>query len=194
MYPPVHICRALKRIHPWIRLGWVGEKNLFGLVQLYYVRDAVKSYRDPWLQQGPLFSSSGRPEYHDWDGVFRKPMHIIDIPIEDVYSGKVVRSVQQWLRPIAARVKDSLDKHQQDTKAYFDSVTEGMTEDILFRSRNANHAPIVAKKFIERTPNQQRMDAGLFDRPIGTTLAAPPGGWDRARAKDEGDASDLGSI
>ena len=194
MEAPAEICRRLKEFHPWLRLGWDGNKRKFGLVQLYHAKDAKASFREFWRHQGPLFSASGRPEYHDYDGLLRKPMYLIDIEPRDVFSGKVVRLAKRWARPIAARMKESQDEQNYDRKKKYDDLRLSMADYVYSEGKRDNHAPIVAKKFVKPSENQVAFREGQFDKPRGHQFAPPPEGWDKAIEKDQGDASDLGDI
>ena len=88
MYAPAHICKALWRIHPWLRFAWAGKPTVgeelnpgsFAVVQLYHIQDAGKpdeeaTYKKFWhvenhldetndlrcgrIDRGPIFNKDG---------------------------------------------------------------------------------------------------------------------------------------
>jgi hypothetical protein len=99
------ICKALYRLHPQLRLAWVGRERTypdelnagsFGLVQLYHSRDvgtpddpvtyrefydvtvrpdAFGGYELGHVDRGPIFSRTGSTR-RDWDYLTRTPMLI----------------------------------------------------------------------------------------------------------------------
>ena len=105
MHPPSWICRALYRVHPQLRLAWLGREKAyedelnpgsFALVQLYHISD-VKEFEDPttfrlpWsadpvegsdgttrtkrVNRGPIFNREGGTRA-DWDSAFRVPIFV----------------------------------------------------------------------------------------------------------------------
>ena len=108
MLAPSWLCKAVYRIHPQLRLAWVGrdrkyedELNAgsFALVQLFHIRDlglddASLQYKTRWdiefvadewgnsegtrIRRGPVFSKNGTCT-PDWDPLFRKPMYIANL-------------------------------------------------------------------------------------------------------------------
>lgn len=96
MYPPSHVCRALYRLDPQIRLAWLGFKpqyaghlnpGTFCIVQLWAkdhygtfekpnipselwnvqpYREQDGSYQSRRIDRGPVFSKNGDPT-PDWD-------------------------------------------------------------------------------------------------------------------------------
>jgi len=105
MHPPSWICRALHRVHPQLRLAWLGREKShehelnpgsFALVQLYHISDVEEfedptTFRLPWtadpvegsdgttrtkrVNRGPIFNKDGGPRA-DWDSAFRVPMFV----------------------------------------------------------------------------------------------------------------------
>jgi hypothetical protein len=108
MHPPAHVCRELYRLHPHLRLAWVGRAPLsegelnpgsFAIVQLYSQRDAgtpdePNSYREFYdaalqlndagiaemsrIDRGPIFNKDGGLR-RDWDPLQRTPMFIANL-------------------------------------------------------------------------------------------------------------------
>ena len=194
-YPPVDICRRLARFHPQLRLGWDGENQTFGLIQLYHRRDAKLTYREFWDNRGPTFSKTGRP-IRDWDFWARKPVYLIDISPGDVCGGEVIGLVKRWARPIASRFHESLVESKKDNLRAIDAMGYDAGNRIFKEGqRDGSGAPILAKKFHEPTVNMvkyRNFDEGEY---IESKLpAAPPGGWQKHIDKDQGDAGVLGDV
>jgi hypothetical protein len=177
-------------------LGWDGEGRTFGLLQLYHRRDADTTYREPWINQGPTFSKSGRPGFRDWDFWSRRPFYIIDIAPRDVQSGKVIGLVKRWARPIAARYHESFIEKERNTLNSIESIGYEVGNRIYREgARSGAGAPILAKKFHEQTANMARHLEHDDDAFIESRLPqAPPGGWEKHKEADQGDAADLGEI
>ena len=105
MHPPSWICRALHRVHPQLRLAWLGREKTsedelnpgsFALAQLYHISDVQEfedptTFRLPWtadpvegldgktrtkrVNRGPIFSRDGGTRA-DWDTAFRVPIFV----------------------------------------------------------------------------------------------------------------------
>jgi len=105
MHPPSWICRALHRVHPKLRLAWLGREKAyedelnpgsFALVQLYHISDVAEfedptTFRLPWtadpvegsdgatrierVNRGPIFNKDGGTRA-DWDSAFRIPIFV----------------------------------------------------------------------------------------------------------------------
>lgn len=194
-YPPQDICRQLAAFHPQLRLGWDSEHHRFGLVQLYNRRAAKTTFRDRWGSRGTLFSKTGRPA-PDWDAWSRVPMYIIDIPPRDVFSGKVLKDVKHWVRPVYARVYKSAMEERREVLRKIDAIGHEAGGEIYRESQARGQTYNIAKKHIDPSNRYKRYKHGsmvedLADRAIPP---APEGGYDKHVAADEGDAGDLGSI
>jgi hypothetical protein len=122
-------------------------------------------------------------------------MHLAEVSPEDVFSGRVLRLVKRWTRPIAARIHESASEASKDIARRTEDLGRKMGEEVWRKGqRDGAGAPIVAKKFITPTVNQMRLRAGELDQSECLLPPAPPGGWDKHLSKDEGDADDLGKV
>lgn len=198
MWAPEWVCKLLGQFHPNLRLAWNGEHEKFSLIQLFHNRDAAVTYREFWDDRGPVFSKKGRPHFRDWDPLSYTPIWVIDVDnTRDVFNGKVLKDVKQWARPIASRIY----KQAKETSRQIESEVEdwaGEAGDRLYRGAQSgkigNHAPIVAKKFVEPTRNQRRYRDGELDFSDCKVPPPPPGGYEKYLEKDQGDPDNLGSI
>lgn len=196
-YAPGWVCRKIADFHPHLRLAWHGEDGCFSLIQLYHNRDASLTYREHWADRGPIFSKSGRPMFQDWDGMIYHPIWVVDVPIQDVFSGKIVKTVKRWATPIASRVYKASKEASKNVESYVEDLSEAMGDEMYYekqRGRMGNHAPIVAKKFIEPNRNELRYRAGELDFSDCRVPPPPPGGYEKHLEKDQGDPDDLGEI
>ena len=109
MHPPEFMCKALERIHPQLRLGWIGKdhqpgealnQGCFALIQLYHTRDAERTFFTPWGDTGPIFGSK-------YDLLSRTPIYLADIAPEDVFSGAFLAIVRKWMKPMKERYMES---------------------------------------------------------------------------------------
>jgi len=194
MQPPRHICRDLARIHPLLRLGWDGTADKFGLIMVTRSRLAKRTFYEYWRGRGPVFSKTGRPRA-DWDALGQIPMYLIDVDVEDVFSGRICRMAKQWMRPFAARYVESATQAGRD----IESNIEEMGHDAGLRlyhegQKNGAGAPIVAKKFIKPSDNQMNIRNGAFDQSKRFLPDKMPEGWKKQIEMDEGAVDDLGSI
>lgn len=122
-------------------------------------------------------------------------MYLIDIEPEDVFSGRVCRLARQWTRPIAARYVESVKRVGADNESRIEALGHEMGLRVYHEAQKDNSgAPIVAKKFIDRTPNQRNVEAGRFDQTKRFLPDDMPEGWQQQIDADEGDPDDLGSI
>lgn len=194
MHPPRHVCEALARVHPLLRVGWDGAGDTFGLLMVTRSRLAKRTFYEYWRGRGPVFSRSGRPR-PDWDEIGRVPMYLIDVEPKDVFSGRICRMARQWMRPFAATYMERARQAGRDIESHIDDMgyDAGLR---LYREgqRDGAGAPIVAKKFIERTPNQLNAESGRFDQSNRFLPERIPKGWRKQIAMDEGDPDDLGSV
>lgn len=113
MHPPEWICKELERIHPHLRLGWVGyarksgedelNKGVFALIQLYHSRDASRTFYTLWEtveNRGPVFGSR-------YDPLSRTPIYVSELAPEDVFSGACIPMIRRWMRPMKQRYMES---------------------------------------------------------------------------------------
>ena len=194
MQPPAHICEQLARVHPLLRIGWDGAEGSFGLLMITRSRLAKRTFFEYWRGRGPVFSRTGRPRA-DWDEIGRVPMYLIDVEPRDVFSGRICRMARQWMRPFAPQYLEGARQAGRDIESQIDD----MGHDAGLRlygegQRDGTGAPIVARKFIERTPNQLNTESGRFDQTNRFVPDRIPEGWREQIAMDEGDPTDLGSI
>jgi hypothetical protein len=170
-------------------LGWDGEAKRFGLIQLYHRRDSEKTFREPWGRRGPIFSKTGRPS-PDWDHWSRLPIYVIDVSIEDVQSGAVLALVRRWLRPIAARMRETAQERANSFQTKVDEMGDRMGDEIYaLGQRHDSITNNVARKHMEApTENRRRYDNGELDLSESQMrLPEPPGGWDKHMDADQGD-------
>lgn len=194
MYAPVHMCEKLAVYHSGLRLGWDGEENKFGLLMVARKRLAARTYHGLWAGRGPVFSKNGRPR-PDWDEVVKTPMHLAELSPEDVFSGRVLKLVKRWTRPLAARTHESAKAESRRIEGQLEETGHKMGLDLYRKGQSGGYgAPVVAKKFVEPTINQKRMRNGEFDKSNSLMPPPPPGGWEKHLAMDEGDPDDLGSV
>lgn len=102
MEAPAHRCKDLYRLHKWLRLCWVGDKERFGVCQLYHIsdcgdlEDVELNYREYWnwttvvdeldddvvkrvpIYRGPIFNKNGGHK-PDWDTAKRIPVWVMTL-------------------------------------------------------------------------------------------------------------------
>lgn len=216
MEPTKQICRDLSRFHRRLRLGWDGESQAFGLIQLFHKYDAERTMREPW-DHGPIFSRGGRPGYLDYDPLVYFPFYLIrldrtarqpfdgekDAKGEPIFYdpglhgwGYLMKLVKKWARPMAARAYKSAMQKGREIERFVQDMSFDMAER-LYRDgqRGGAGAPIVAKKHATRSINSLRYEAGELDFTERSLPPTPPGGWAKHLAADiEGDPDNLGSV
>lgn len=172
MYPPDHIVREIERIHKQVRLGWVGtpkkdpaEINVgkYYLVQLYHWRDAEKSVRERWGERGPLFGKRYNP-------LMRVPIMIGEVPIEDVFGGKVIQTLRWWMKPIDQRIRESQLKASAQYDAKVSDAAGEQTDWLLWKSNqtDATRPVPVAKKFM--TDEDKKTLDGEYNQSLKSAL------------------------
>jgi hypothetical protein len=167
MRPPTHILDALYRIHPWIRLGWwgFGDKGRFSLLQLYHNQDSYFTVVQPWNNRGPVY---GKP----YDILSRTPMWLADFSISDVVSGKIIKHVEAWLRPMSERVRESEDAAWKDLDFKLSDLAEEAGDHLWHEAHKTGHGSgITARKFVSK--EQQAVLAGDYDRSKGDIVHTP---------------------
>lgn len=146
MEAPSHITEALYRLHPQVRLGWIGEDRLspdeplnkgkFALLQLYHVRDAERTYYgDPWGDRGPVF---GRP----YDRLMRVPIMLHLVSAEDVFSGRIVFDVKRWMMPIRQRVEDAARERGREYQRQLDDLAGEIGSEMYWEAHNGGSATL----------------------------------------------------
>jgi hypothetical protein len=167
MRPPQHILDALHRIHPWARIGWYGEgdKGKFSLLQLYHNRDSYCTIVQRWDNRGPVY---GKP----YDLLARTPMWLADFSIQDVVSGKILKHVEAWLKPMSERVRESEDRAWKDLDFRLNDLAEEGGDYVWHQSRQTGHgSDNTARKFVSK--EQQAILAGDYDRSAGNVVHTP---------------------
>jgi hypothetical protein len=109
--PPAHVLKELQQIHPWVRVGWIGEdkkgpddelnRGSFYLIQLVKRKVAEHEYNEPWDSKGPIY---GEP----YDRLARIPfMAAGPIDVEDMFSGAVTKALRVMMTPVTERMVKS---------------------------------------------------------------------------------------
>jgi hypothetical protein len=194
-YPPARTCQKLHDFSPLLRLAWDGELGKFALVQLFSMRRAAKSYREPWKRRGPIFDKNGKTR-QDFSRLSYVPIYIIDVETEDVFSGEVVRLVKRWSRPIAARVHEAALEKGRALESNFKDMAHEMGSELYKKSQAGGYgAPVVARKHVEESLNYKLHKSGMMPTITeGIMPPAPDGGWEKHIKADKGDHDKLGSI
>jgi hypothetical protein len=164
MHPPSAICKSLYRLHPYLRLAWLGrdkkcEDELnpgnFALVQLYHNRDCGSyaepaTYREFWevtphwteggqliskrIERGPIFNRHGGTT-RDWDPLFRKPIFVqIFENTYDVFSGKIIYEVKYYMNSIVERIMKSAKDKGKRVKAHTQDLSREMSDYLLWEA------------------------------------------------------------
>jgi hypothetical protein len=196
MLPPEHVVTAVSRTHRFARLGWVGsaveeeEKRLnvgtFVLLQLITPRSAARiSTIQPWS----IFGSSLNPIYgQPWRGsidnqplvvkvgekdplpdpYIRDPYALAFIAPEDVFSGRVVRIIEDWSRPMKQRYLIAARNLAKAANEQLSDRAGAAGEYMYWRAqRNPHKGPITAKKHIELTERDKRvLDGGYYTEEV----------------------------
>jgi hypothetical protein len=129
----------------------------------------------------------------DWDNWQRKPIYLIDLTPESVFSGRVLREVKRWARPVAARVHETAQEEADRVDDAADELYKSAWDSLEYRMRSDNAgARNIAKKHIEHS-DRYLLHKSEAQPSIGQSRMppAPPGGWARHIAMDQGDADDL---
>lgn len=159
----------------------VDEQNVghFAVVQLYNVRD-VGTYEDPrtikqfwdvedyvdWddgelkfrrAYRGPLFNKTGGVT-PDWDPLFRIPVIVCAVAptfgftTQDIYDGKFITKLKQWLRPAQERRRASKVAQETEAKAHkerVDNMAGSMLDYLAHLNRkqsNYHRSAVMARK------------------------------------------------
>lgn len=138
MHPPEWICKELERLHPQLRLGWVGQerrrpdedlnKGCFALIQLYHSRDHARTYFTPWHtvdNRGPVYGSR-------FDPLARFPIYLADIEPADVFSGACLPAIKRWMRPMKERYMESAKEKGKQYEAEVQDMAEGAADYMLW--------------------------------------------------------------
>lgn len=141
MHPPSWICKELERIHPQLRLGWVGRdrsgpadelnKGSFALIQLYHQRDASRTFFTPWNATGPVFGT-------DYDRLARVPVYLADIEPQDVFSGACIPLIRRWMRPLKERVVEAQVAKGREYESSNQDLAEAQTDYMLWHASKSD--------------------------------------------------------
>ena len=141
MHAPEWVCEELERLHPYLRLGWLGEerqspeeplnKGKFFLLQLYHARDADLTLHAYWGKAGPIWGSR-------FDPLRRCPIIVMPLETEDVFSGKVLKHVKDMFRPIKERALEVAREAGREFDAEIDDLAEGMADRIMWNRHRAD--------------------------------------------------------
>lgn len=136
MIPPTWICKELERLHPQLRLGWVGKpregdelnQGFFALIQLYHSRDAERTFFTPWHtieNRGTIYGSR-------FDPLMRLPIYLADIEPADVFSGACLPAIKRWMRPMKERHMESAIEKGKAYEAEVQDMSEGAADYMLW--------------------------------------------------------------
>lgn len=153
MHAPEHVCEALHRLHPGLRLAWRGRPrsvasdglNLgsFALVQLYHRRDRERTCEETWTQEmGPIF---GKP----FDTERRIPVWKTDVDVASVFSGSFIEDIERWMTDLRRRIYES---KRAEGRAEDDAIHDLAEQigDHMWHAHQRDGAPrgqVVANKF-----------------------------------------------
>jgi len=138
MQPPQWVVDKIAEVYPKARLGFCGGTH-YALCELWRVREESVIGRD---FDGHLYGA-------DYDKLFFRPRHIIDVAPEHVFSGAVVDHVRTMLTSFKDR---QLAKLQAAGKAEDDELQDMAEEqghELYMQAQRSYHRPqVVAKKFL----------------------------------------------
>lgn len=173
--PPAHLCEALYRADPSLRLAWVGRRShsaedggLFALVRLAKIRD-VGTPEQPLTFQtffaeadypGAIYSRHGVPDKRDWDPLFETPIYHMDVApafgfaTRDVWNGRLYQAFAYRM----VRNKKVVERERYEEVAAEGAQMEGqfndlmgtMSEDLWRESMKTGYtSPVVSKEEIK---------------------------------------------
>lgn len=148
MHPPDHRSKALEKLHPRARLGWVGmerdaddeniNKGQFALLQLYPKRAEV--LYEPWNGRGPVFGSH-------FDPLQWQPCWLANFDPQEVFNGEFLAKVKRWMTPMSKRVKESAIEKGKALEAEVSDITGDAGERLYWAAQKATDRPnVVAKR------------------------------------------------
>lgn len=154
MYPPAWVCKKIEEVHPWARLGWQGRERKtadelnagqFVVLQLYHQRDAKRTLLHPWNDQGPIFGSR-------FDPLQRVPIMVKSVTNEDVFSGRVLDLLKEWITPLKQRIDETEAETSRDLdRKYSDMAREHVSHlHHAAMKTGATRPKPVAKKYLTK--------------------------------------------
>jgi hypothetical protein len=163
MHAPDWVTEELFNVHKQARLAWLGvpsdddeaegeEKELnrgtFVLLQLYHKRDVANiSTVTPWEEfpcKGPIF---GRR----FDPISRKPVVLAYITPQDVFSGKVIKMVKDWCKPMKQRYAETAQAKGKQLNETLDDQVGEAADYMMWKANQGYDKPnIVARKHISK--------------------------------------------
>jgi hypothetical protein len=155
MHPPAHILKKLQELHPQARLGWWAEsapgcppdmtddtdnRGHFCLLQLYHVRDFERTYLAAWDEAGPVYGK-------DYDRMSRVPVRLATFTKAQVFSGDILDSVKEMLRPFKERFETSARAKGAAEASRVKDMAGEAGEYLWHRKNKKDNANNVAAKF-----------------------------------------------
>lgn len=152
MYVPKWMIEKIEGLNSSLRLGYYGGIDL-AVIQLLPVKVAEATLiGNPWNNRGPIYGTK-------FDRVTQVPMHIVDLPIKEVFYDfdSVYSKLKRWLRPFKERV---LEDAAEEGREYEDGVRELAEElgDYLYWHANqtgSGGVEAMPKKFL--TPEEKEV-------------------------------------
>jgi hypothetical protein len=159
MHPPEWVVSELENLHSQARLGWLGvpdeddpeeEKELnrgtFVLLQLYLKKDVERiPTSTPWR----LFPCAGPVFGKRWDPLEREPVALAHIAPKDVFSGKVLAIVKEWMRPAYERVVEDAKIRGSNVASRMEDNSRAAADWFWWaKNKSPFTTPSIPKKFI----------------------------------------------
>jgi hypothetical protein len=161
MRPPQHILKALHKINPTLRLGWMHVEDYvsedfgcFVLLQLIPVAGVSKTFRECWVDRGPVY---GSPYHTDMQipqlmGTFSAPQ---------VYTGDFLVEVRSWHQDVQKAIKESRLQKARDMDYHMAEMAGERAETLMWGSRNSpDRSTVVANKHL--TTKEKKILDGDF--------------------------------
>ena len=158
MHPPQYVLKELQDIHPWLRLGWVGESDdtgSFFLLQLLHKRASQIEFNEPWEQRGPVY---GKP----YDLLRRVPYIMAgpfkmsrfrDAQGETYWTwGSLVKTVRRLLTPAYERTVESAKQYNNEVDNQIHDLACEMGSRLYHQAHQTGSAQRrdLAKKFVTK--------------------------------------------
>ena len=138
MHAPEWVSRELERLHPQLRLGWMGQERLspdeplnkgsFFLLQLYHRRDAERTLHFAWESSGPIWGSR-------YDPLQRVPFVMQPLSNEEVFTGEVLQIVREMMVPLKERLHSAMKEEGKVLDAEMDDLAGEMGEQMYWNSK-----------------------------------------------------------
>jgi len=165
MHAPEWVCKEIERLHPYLRLAWLGEdrqspdedlnKGAFFLLQLYHVRDAELTMLFPWDRAGPIWGSS-------FDPLQRVPIIVCPLETQAVFDGSVLKLVKDMSENITTRMRRAINEEAQGFQDKIDEMADEWGDYLYYkRHRHDGNWSSDAKKFL--TKEDKDMMSGDYD-------------------------------